>query len=77
MKPPSCERIAREHSPALYQQYLNEGLTAFREEYISGSSGQTLVKEGYVEFIVLPNGKRIAKYHITKVLTVEEAEANE
>ena len=77
IKPPSAHRIATEVGQRIKEQYDTYGLTCFREIYEAGSSGQQLVREGYIEYQQLPNGKVLAIKKITKVLTIEEAEREE
>ena len=75
IKPANAARIANQVGGHIKELYDNFGLTCFREEYEAGASGQILVREGYVEFTTLPNGKILTKRITTRDLTVEEAEA--
>ena len=77
IKPASAARIANQMGGHVKEQYDNMGLTCFREEYEAGASGQILVREGYVEYTTLPNGRTISRKVVTRNLTVEEAEAEE
>ena len=76
IKPANASRIANEIGGTVKEQYDSYGLTCFREEYEAGASGQILVREGYIEYSTLPNGKLIAKKVITRNLTVDEAIEN-
>lgn len=57
LKPIDARSIAEAHSPELLAEYLDHGLSCYREEFELGTTGNSMVTEGYLQATELPNGK--------------------